>query len=965
MTMRSSSIVFLFILATAAASAQQARLSGTAVDFVTRVPLNGANVSLTNLADTSLKRFEATTQEGKFLLTNLVEGLYTLKISYVGYSESIKKVQISGKGIDLGVIALSQISILMKEYIVNGEAPPVVQVGDTVQFNSKAFKLNLDATAEDLLTKLPGVTVENNTVTAQGEAVAQVFVDGKRFFGDDPMLALRNLPAEVIDKIQVYDKMSDQSELTGFNDGQTTKTINIITRPDRRRGQFGRLVAGYGDQGKYQASGNTNVFQGTSRFTILGQSNDINQQNFGTQDFLGAMGGGGGGGFGGGMGGGMRAGAVRGAAVAGGAQRPGGAAGGGFAGGRGGAQSGFGGGAAMAGNFQIGQQSGINTTHALGGQYTDTWGPGLNVEGNYFFNLTDNKTDQLTDRQYFLSADTSQYYRQTNLSDARNLNHRFNARIEYTIDPSNELIITPRVSVQANNSVGNSTGLNWLQQSSPLSKSGSLNATDINGYTSAGSVVYRHKFDQRGRSISVQASANLTSRRSDRLLNSNDEYYYGALTTSDSLNQDANTKTTGQTYSSNLSYTEPMGKSGLAQLNYTLSKADNSTDKRSLNYNYLTNLYDTFDPTLSNEVQSGYLTHHVDLGYQYRDSAFSATLGVGYQNASLSADRTFPHSINTEKSYHNILPTATLYLGVTRTNNIQILYRTATSAPSISQLENTIDNSNPLLLTAGNPDLKQYYTHSLTARYITTNTQTMQSLFVLLSGSLTEDYIGNALLLAQQDTTLEGGVILKQGAQLSRPVNLGTQRSVRALTTYSIPVGFIQSNVNVNGGISFNSTPSVLNNATNTASTSTFTAGAGIASNISTDLDFTISYNANFNNVTNTIQASLDNRYFSHVARVRFNWTFWEGFTIRTDATNQLYTRTQTGFNQSYTLWNMTFGKKFLQDNRGEIAVQVFDLLSQNKNVAQTVTDTYLQEQQTKNLNRYILFTFTYRLSNF
>ena len=955
-------IILLMVIAVLAGSvtfAQQARLSATVVDFITRNPLPSANISLTSVADTLNKKYSSSNDMGKFIFSNVAPGTYTLKIWYIGYRDVTRKVTISGSGIDLGLLPMAQVSILLSEYVVKGEAPPVVQVGDTVQFNSKAFKLNLDASAEDLLTKLPGVTIDNNTVTAQGETVTQIFVDGRRFFGDDPMIALRNLPAEVIDKIQVYDKMSDQSELTGFNDGQTTKTINIITRPDRRRGQFGRLVAAYGDEGRYQTAASTNFFQGTSRITLLGQSNDVNQQNFTTQDFLGAMGGGAAGGFGGGMGGAMRGGAGRGAG--GGGRAGGGGGGAGRAGGFGG--GGFGG--QPNGNFVIGQQTGINTTHALGGQYTDTWANGLNVEGSYFFNLADNKSDQLTDRQYFLTADTSQYYHQTNLSNSRNYNHRLNMRFEYTIDPSNELIVIPRVSLQTNNSVSNFDGLNWLQQSSPLSQSGSLSATDVNGFTSADAVIFRHKFGTPGRTISLQANANLNSRKNERYMQSMNDYFYATSTVSDSLNQHADTHTNGHTLSTNLTYTEPVGTHGLAQVNYSISKADNSTDKKSYDFNYATSMYDVFDPGLSNEVQSGYLTNHVDLGYQYRDSAFSATIGIGYQDASLTGDRTFPKPVTTDKSYHDILPNATIYYGLTRTNNIQILYRTSTSAPSITQLENTIDNSNPLLLTAGNPDLRQYYTHSLTARYISTNLQNMQSFFFLLSGAVTDDYIGNSLLLAQQDTTLEGGIVLKQGSQFSKPMNLGTQRTLRALVTYGIPLSWIQSNLNLNGGVSLNSTPSMINYAMNTASTSTITGGAGLSSNISTDLDFTLTYNANFNNVKNTIQSSLDNKYYSHIASLRFNWIFWQGFTFRTDVRNQLYRRTQTGFDQNYTLWTLTFGKKFLQDDRGEISAQVFDVLNQNKNVSQTVTDTYIQEQQTKNLNRYVLLTFSYRLSNF
>jgi hypothetical protein len=376
-------------------------------------------------------------------------------------------------------------------------------------------------------------------------------------------------------------------------------------------------------------------------------------------------------------------------------------------------------------------------------------------------------------------------------------------------------------------------------------------------------------------------------------------------------------------------------------------------------------LYDTPDLTATNEVESGYLTQRGGLGYQYRGDGYDMNFGVGYQTASLSADRTFPTSITTDKTFANVLPTATFHIGVTRTNNIQLLYRTATSPPPISQLENTIDNTNPLLLSAGNPDLKQNYTHSLTARYTTTNLQSMESFFMMVSGGITQDYIGNSLFLAQKDTLLEGGVILKQGSQLTRPLNLGNQNTLRAMATYSFPFTFISSNVNFNSGYTFNQTPSLVNGTTNTANTTTFSEGFGIASNISQDLDFTISYSANFNSLKNSIQASLDNKYFSHTASIRFNWTFWGGLTLRTDARNQLYTRTDVGYNQSYTLWNITLAEKFLKDNAGELSVQAFDVLNQNKNINQTVTDSYIEVQQTNNLHQYFLFTFTYRLNNF
>jgi hypothetical protein len=185
------------------------------------------------------------------------------------------------------------------------------------------------------------------------------------------------------------------------------------------------------------------------------------------------------------------------------------------------------------------------------------------------------------------------------------------------------------------------------------------------------------------------------------------------------------------------------------------------------------------------------------------------------------------------------------------------------------------------------------------------------------------------------------------------------------MATYSFPFTWISSHVNFNSGCTFNQTPSLINSVTNTAKTLTFSEGIGVASNISKDLDFNVSYTANFNSLKNSVQESMDNTYFSHNASIRLNWTFWGGLTFRTDARNQLYKRTDAGFNQTYTLWNLTLAEKFLKDNAAEISLQAFDILNQNKNITQTVTDSYIEEQQTKNLHRYFLLTFTYRLNNF
>ncbi len=260
---------------------------------------------------------------------------------------------------------------------------------------------------------MPGVTVDKNgTVTAQGETVKKVTVDGRDFFGDDATATLRNLPAEVIDKIQVFDKLSDQAQLTGFDDGNTTKSINIVTKKDMRSGNFGRLFAGYGTDDRYSAGGNVSFFNNARRISLIGLTNNVNQQNFSSQDLLG----------------------VTSTGNRGGGGQRGGGGGGNFRGG--------------SNNFTVGQQNGIAKTNAFGINYSDAWGKKVDVTGSYFFNNSNTSNNQSVSQQNIITKDSSTYYDENTLSDNKNYNHRVNFRLTYRIDSSNTIIanIQPQFS---------------------------------------------------------------------------------------------------------------------------------------------------------------------------------------------------------------------------------------------------------------------------------------------------------------------------------------------------------------------------------------------------------------------------------------------------------------------------------------------------------------------------------------
>ncbi|HKH61854.1 MAG TPA: carboxypeptidase regulatory-like domain-containing protein, partial [Flavitalea sp.] len=395
-----SRLIFgLLIIFGSATQAQTYSIKGLLQDKTDKLPLSGATIKLTVQNDSTNQRNTISGRDGIFELTELIPQTYVLKITSIGHEIDSQVVVLTDSSKDLGIIAISKQAKLLEEVTIKAATPPVKQKADTLEYSANAFKVNPDANAEDMVKKMPGVTVDKGTVTAQGEQVRKVTIDGREFFGDDATAALRNLPAQVIDKIQVFDRMSDQAQFTGFDDGSATKSLNIVTKADMRNGQFGRLYAGYGTDDRYSAGGNVSFFKGNRRISLVGLSNNINQQNFSTQDLLGVTSSQNRGGQGRG-GGGPRGGG-------------GGRGGGGPRGGGGG----FGGG--NSDNFLVGQQNGISKTNSFGINFSDLWSKKFEISGSYFFNNNANSNREVSTREYFGSIDSIRVDNERSLSDSR------------------------------------------------------------------------------------------------------------------------------------------------------------------------------------------------------------------------------------------------------------------------------------------------------------------------------------------------------------------------------------------------------------------------------------------------------------------------------------------------------------------------------------------------------------------
>ncbi|MEN9282492.1 MAG: hypothetical protein RL594_1427 [Bacteroidota bacterium] len=935
----------LTVTAVLTMTAQDVTIRGKVLDAGDASPLPSATVRLVSVKDSSVVRGSYTERDGSFKINNVPVGAWKMTISYIGYRKMESTQFVRESRPDLGVFRLGRDTVSGKTVDVEATAVRMEVKGDTMDYNAQAFKTNPNATAEDLVKKMPGITVENGAVRAQGEEVRRVTVDGREFFGDDAQATLRNLPADMVDRVQVFDRGSDLSMFSGFDDGNTSKQMNLVTRKDRRNGAFGRVYAGYGTEDRYGVGGTINDFRGMQRITVLGLSNNINQQNFAFQDILG-MSGGGGGGMGGGMGRMMQRYMSGGGAQM--MQRMGG-------GGGGGPFSSF-------SNFFVGQQGGITATNALGMNYSDMWGDRTNVSSSYFFNYADNDRTSTLDRTFVAAQNAGQLYNQQDTSLSINRNHRFNMRIESVLDSANVLVISPRVSLQASNANSLVTGLTSLR-GQDLNATLTDNATTSGGYSASISTTYRRLLSKSGRSFAATLNVDRNDRWNDGALASANQFFIG-LDSTIRFDQRSDGTSDGTTIGGQLAYTEPIGERDMIQLTYEPSISSNASDRTTRTRDTTTGEFSRTDSLLSNTFRNDYQTHRIGGLYRWRMENTIVTFGGNYQYAVLTGDQSFPLVTAVERTFGNFLPTLLVQHKWSASTNIRMFYRTSTNAPSISQLQNVVNNSNPLQLSIGNPNLVQEYTHSVNARFVKADWLVGKTMFAVANVSYTSNYIGNSSQIVLRDTTIGDvqPITLGPGGQISRPVNLDGNWNVRSFFTYGFPIWGM--NLNTNAALLYSRTPGLINAQTNYANSTTGSLGFFLSSSSSEDLDLSFNYNGSYTWVANTLQTSADDNYFTHLAGLRVIWNIG-ALACSTDVNQTLYSGLGTGFNRTFTVWNAGIGYRFLENRAAELRLTVNDILNQNDAINRSINDVTIEDSRTNALRRYAQLTFSYDLKSF
>ena len=555
-------LMLLMICCSAAAGAMaQTVVSGKITDKSTSDPLPGATVSIT--PNGGKTRLGVSDMDGKYRIDNLAAGQYRIKVSYMGYKTYEKSVSLGSSDNKVMNISLTEDATMLENLSVEGRATRAQQAGDTLSYNASAFKVLDGSTAEELLAKMPGIVVEGGEVQAQGESVSKVMVDGKEFFDGDVNLALKNLPADIIASIEVFDKKSDQAEFTGFDDGEEIKTINIVTKSGYKEGVFGKVYGGYGTDNRYNAGGDINIFDESQRLSILGMSNNVNQQNFSQEDLSGVM-----------------------SAQS---SKRGGRRGGGRRG--------------STDNFMVGSLGGVTKTNGIGLNYVNEWNDKLKLTSSYFFNQSSNDYQEKLQREYFESALPGMSYMQDSESDMTNWNHRVNMNLEYKIDADNTLQLRPKFSYQSSNTLSSYLGETLLygEQQSSI---GSSSESDVKSYSAGLNATYRHRFNKQGRTLSLSVNGQITDKRSDTYTDYKESKTEEGTTTATEYSQRKDNDEKQTSLRTNLMYTEPIVDNVQLSANYKFSYSNSDADKKTFESDGMTDLGEQLIDQMSSVYQT-------------------------------------------------------------------------------------------------------------------------------------------------------------------------------------------------------------------------------------------------------------------------------------------------------------------------------------------------------------------------
>ncbi|MCJ0741453.1 outer membrane beta-barrel family protein [Pedobacter montanisoli] len=906
-----TSMIFILTLTTFFAYAQnKGSVSGKVVNAKDKSPVDYASVAVKKISDSTTVGGTNSGSNGSFTISNLAAGKYRLYVAFIGLKTATKDFEITASktSVNVGEISMENTGVNLNTVEVKAEIPPVVVKKDTLEISASTLKVKENAVVEDLLKKVPGVEVsKDGTVTTQGETIKKVRVDGKDFMGNDPLLATRNLAADMVDKIQIIDDMSEQSKFSGVDDGNREKIINIVTKNGvKNKGYVGNNSVGYGTDDRYDVNLSISRFDKAQQLTLIGQFNNVNKQNFG-------------GGVGGG-GGGMR-----------------------------GMMGGMGGGA---------QQQGITTTNAAGFNFADTYDDGTQISGSYFFNKTqlDLNTNSFT--QNFIGGNTTTNRNETE-SLTKRLNHRLNFMVDTKIDSSTSIRVQPSLSYTDNTAQSLQNYTRTTLAGTSVGKQIQNSNTTTPSFSN--SILIRKKFVRRGRTLSLNINTNINDSDADNYVNNPETLtpVTGPIEQK-GFNQLNDNSTSSLSNTARLVYTEPLSKTLSLEFNYQNGYTRDNKKRFVYDFNNATGQYDLKNIDYSNEFQNTTLTNALGFSFNGNEKKYNWNVGLAVQrtnreNDNLSTGREF------KQNFTNLTPSAQFRYNFSNSKRLFIRYDGRTNQPSIDQIQPIRDNTNTQSFPVGNPDLKPSFANNLRIMYNNFDFASYRTLFLGAFITQTFNDFGNSQRVITDLSSPDAGKIE------NKYVNVDGNFNGSVFGTLGLPIiKGNKLNLQINAGGSYGQNTSFTtdkNDITTKNITTSYSLNNGykLVSNLD-KLDLIAGISGRMDR--STVTSGNNTRYYTLAPNIDISYVFPGNIRLQTDVTyNKLTGGGTANSNPDYTLWNAYISRQFFK-NRGTFKFAVNDLLDQNTGVLRNASANSISEQNFNVLKRYYMLSFTYSLSN-
>jgi hypothetical protein len=878
-------VIVCGILLTDPARAQEGQfdVSGVVADSA-GTGLRGAMVVALTRADSVLTKFATTNSTGAFTLRRLPPGDYILQVTFVGYEPVRQGFSITDANVDAGTVDMKTAAVEMDALVVSAEHIPFVVKRDTIDYNVIAFPTRPNATVEDLLRRLPGIEVAaDGTIKAQGEDVQNVLVEGKEFFGTDPKIATQNLPADAVERVQVYDKESDMAEFTGIADGEEQRTINLQLKEDAKTGYFGRIGGGVGGgagtatvvdpeaekRARYDGSFNINRFTLTTQLAGIANVDNIGEdRDEGFTETLGL---------------------------------------------------------------------GLNASHDFGAK---SW-----VRSSYFMSSRDNLENRVAQAQQLLGSEVSSIVNQASSQTSENLTHRLNLNAQQTFSEGHDL------RLRANLTKGSSSNSNEsFQQTLAATTEDTVNTAATNslgeGDNPGGSaqLTWRKRLNEGGRSIVVEARANLNKPVQSGNLNSTVQTFdsSGAVTAYETLQEQSRESNT-LNHTLRLSLIEPFGPRARLELFGERSVIDGDEAK---------SVYDLesgspiFNDLLSSSFNRTYTYLRGGLRFNRNTTNTRIVVGLQLQGADLDVNVVGEDPIN--NTYTHVLPSANFRIQLKGYRSLDFRYRTSTREPTVTQLQPFVNNSNPLFVYVGNPNLNPEYNHSLRAEYRLFDQFSFTNLFV------------NFRITYTKNNIVQSRFVNEQAQQVVTSVNSDRAWSTMGGVNFGTPLRAIGAKLDLRYQLSYATGEDFVNQAKNVSRILQNTLTAGLENRTKDLFDIRTGASLTFNNVTYSLNQDLNQKYLN--STLYANGTYYLGlaWTFNTSLDYRIYDQ-DVFAGQNVALLGASVSRTFL-DERAEIQLIGMDLLNQNQGVNITNSPSYIQEERIESLGRYMMLKFMYRL---